>query len=128
MPSARSPACLLLTKEFSTWVYWKLLSCIWQIELRCFTHVVLSTLFLGGASTSICHFFCPSVHPCVDLSVRPSDHDFWYTYVKWWCLQAFSSFYKNLDFLGSYGGKRAKNSRKWKITITSVTHHISETV
>ena len=39
------------------------------------------------------------------------------------------SFSKNFDF-SNFGlfGKRAKNSRKWKITITSFTHHISGTV
>ena len=35
---------------------------------------VVPVLFLGGAPTSICHFFHPSVHLsvflCVDLSVR----------------------------------------------------------
>ena len=37
------------------------------------------------------------------------------------------SFFQNFEFLGCYGGKRAKNSQKWEI-ITSVTHHISRTI
>ena len=31
-------------------------------------------------------------------------------------------FFKNFDFLGCYGGKRAKNNPKRKITITSICH------
>ena len=57
-----------------------------------------------------------------------SNHNFWYTYVKWWYLQVFISFFQNFDFLGCYVGKRAKNTPKWEITITFVMHHISGTV
>ena len=55
------------------------------------------------------------------------DHDFWYTFVKWWYLQAFFFFHFswNFHFLGCYLSKRAKNSPKWKIT--SVMRQISET-
>ena len=42
------------------------------------------------------------------------DHNFWYTIVKGWYLQLFFSFFKNFDFLGCLGDKRAKNSPKWK--------------
>ena len=43
-----------------------------------------------------------------------SNHNFWYTYVKWWYLQMFISFFQNFDFLGCYVGKRAKNTPKWE--------------
>ena len=58
------------------------------------------------------------------------DHDFWYTCVKWWHLQTHFSFFCNFYFLGKLGGKRVKNknSPKWRITITSVTRHISRAV
>ena len=51
------------------------------------------------------------------LRNRPSsDHNFWYTYVKWWYLQGVFSLLLNYEFLGCYEGKRVKNSPKWKIT------------
>ena len=37
-------------------------------------------------------------------------------------------FFLSFYFLGCYGGERAKNSPKWKRTITFVTCHISGTV
>ena len=50
------------------------------------------------------------------------DHEFWYTCEN-------DGIYKCLfHFLSSWGSKRAKNSPKWKITITSIMHHISGTV
>ena len=51
--------------------------------------------FLGGVPTSICHFFCPSVHRAPFLrNCTSSNHNFWYIYVKWWYLQAlFFSFF-----------------------------------
>ena len=104
-----------------------------------FFHLFL-LVFLGGAPNSICHFFRPSVglsvRPSVHLSVcraaylmnrTSSDLNFWYTYIKWWYLQPFSSFFQNFRFLGYLWGKRTKNGPKW-IIITSVTHHISGTV
>ena len=42
---ACSPSCLLLTKKFSAWVYWKLFCCFWPIKPHNFAHVVLPTLF-----------------------------------------------------------------------------------
>ena len=71
----------------------------------------LANTFLGGAPTSICYFFCPSACPSIHLSIccapylrnrTSSDHNFWYTYVKWWYLQGFFSFFQNFDFLGFF--------------------------
>ena len=68
---------------------------------------------------------CPSVHLAPFLRNRiSSNHNSWYTCVKWWYLQGFFLFFLNFDF---FGCKRAKNSPKWKITIASVTCHISRT-
>ena len=66
------------------------------------------------------------------------DHDFWYTWVKWWYLQAFFSFFSTFWFFGLLGrgwggwgwgggvarGKRAKNDPKWQ-KILLVALHIS---
>ena len=54
------------------------------------------------------------------------DHDFWYAFVKWY-LQRFFLVFLKLSFFGLLGGKRAKNSPKWKI-ITPVMCHIWRTV
>ena len=44
--------------------------------------------FLGGAPTSIWHFFRQSVCRAAYLRNRTSSgHNFWQTYVKWWYLQ-----------------------------------------
>ena len=40
----------------------------------------------------------------------------------------FFFFFLKFLFFGLLGGKRAKNSLKWKIAITSITHNISGTV
>ena len=48
-------------------------------------------------------------------------------YINWWYLQAFFSFFEIFIFW-AIGGKRAKNSPKWKIRITSVTRLISGTI
>ena len=71
--------------------------------LLCSLFFIYLFLFLGGASTSVCHFFPPSVCP----SVRPSfccapylrnrtssDHNFWCTYVKYDISRCFSIFSK----------------------------------
>ena len=57
---------------------------------------------LGGAPTSICHFFLPSVRPSPTISqeLTSSEHTFWYTCVKWWCLQVFFHFFLSFDFSG----------------------------
>ena len=54
------------------------------------------------------------------------DHDFWWTCVKWWYLQALFSLFWNFYFLGKLGGKWAKSSPKWKITIIHLSHAISQ--
>ena len=60
--------------------------------------------FLDGAPTSISHFFrpsvCPSVGPSRTKSQEPCNnyHNFWYTCIKWWYLQAFFHFSKILIF------------------------------
>ena len=78
---------------------------------------------LGGAPTSICHFFCPSVclFICPSVCRTPylqnrtsSNYNLWYTCVKWWYLRAWFSFFWNFDFLDCYGSKRAKNKPKMK--------------
>ena len=87
--------------------------CSWKIlftEFKTTTKIIL----LGGVPTSICHFFHPSVCLSIRLSIHPSichaaylrnhassDHNFWYTYVKWY-LQGFFSFFQNFDFLGFF--------------------------
>ena len=50
--------------------------------------------FLGGAPTSVCHFFHLSIHLFVMHRISGtvphlSDHNFWYTCLKWWYLQLF---------------------------------------
>ena len=58
-------------------------------------------IFLGGAPTSICHFFHPFVRRSPYLrNYTSSVHNLWYTYVKWWYLQELFSFFKNFDVLG----------------------------
>ena len=55
------------------------------------------------------------------------DHDFRCTGVKWWYLQAaLFSFFWNFYFLSKSGGKRAKNSPKWKITVIHPSRAISQ--
>ena len=74
---------------------------------------------------SVCLSICPSVCRAPYLkNGTSSNNNFWYTHVKWYLL-VFCSFFLNVYFLGCYGYKRAKNSPKWIITITSVTCHIS---
>ena len=93
--------------------------------------------FLGGAPTSICHFSLSSMRLSVQPSVcctpclrkcTSSNHDFWYTCVKWWYLQALFSFFFfffSFTFLGCLGGKRAKSSPKLKIQL-HLSHAISQ--
>ena len=74
--------------------------------------VILKYWFLGGAPTSIYHFFRPSVRRAPYLRNRTlSDHNFWYTYVKWWYVQAFFHFLKILIFLVN-GQKMTQNEKK----------------
>ena len=85
---------------------------------------------IGRWGTHLYMSFFPSIHPSVHPSVRhalnlrnhtSSDQSFWSTYVKWWYLHVF--FFLNCDFRAVKG---QKNSPKWKITITSFTHHTQE--
>ena len=73
-------------------------------------HKFENTFFRWGTHLYMSLF--PSVCPSVCLSVcraayfrnrTLSDHNFWYTYVKWWCIQVFFSFFQNFDFMGCYG-------------------------
>ena len=102
-----------------------------------FTTTIFNSIYFFRWGT---HLYM-SLFPLVRLSICPSrtmnhvvrnsiayDYDFWHTILKWWYFQVLFSFFLNFDFLGCYGGKRTKNSPKWKITITSVTCHISRTV
>ena len=47
-------------------------SFLFQKVCQFFNYFSKILYFLGGASTSICHFFRPSVCPCICLSVCPS--------------------------------------------------------
>ena len=79
----------------------------WPFLTLCMNRLIIVAIsFLGGAPTSLCHPFhmpihppiCPSIHRAPYLRDRiSSDHNFWYTYVKWWYLQVF---FFNFDFLG----------------------------
>ena len=90
---------------------------------------------------------CPSIHSSVCLSIWPSiclslsacrapylrnctsDDIFLDTCVKWWYLQGFSIyfFFEFWFFLAGRrgGGKRAKDSQKWKIEL-HLSHAISQ--
>ena len=83
-------------------------------------------------STSICHFFCLSVwssaHRAPYLrNCTPCDHNFWYTYVKWWYHPVFCSFrFCFFRLLGrGVGGKTAKEGPKWKKKLY-LSHAISQ--
>ena len=55
--------------------------------------------FLGGAPTSICHFFHLSIcFPPYLRNCTSSNHNFWYTCVKWYLLAFFSFFFEILIF------------------------------
>ena len=58
--------------------------------------------FLGGAPTSICHFFCPSAHLTVPHHISGTIHHLIIVYVcvNWWYLQVVFSFFFSFDFLG----------------------------
>ena len=88
--------------------------------------------FLGGAPTSTVSL--PSV--CLSVHCTPYFRNCtsWSLFLERMCKMMISpsvfffSFFFNFDFFGRYGGKMAKNSPKWKIKITSITHPISGTV
>ena len=57
--------------------------------------------FRCGTPTSMCHFFRPSVRHAPYLRNQSwSNHNFWYTCVKWFYLLALFSFFWNFNFLG----------------------------
>ena len=79
----------------------------------------IKKIFLGGAPTSIPHFFCPFVCPsiCRISYLRnrtSSNHNFWYTSVKWWYLQVFCHFVRNVIFWTFTGVKGQKIAQKEK--------------
>ena len=110
--------------------YWGLQEILYQANNSPELNWELPKLFRWGhPSLYVTFSVCPSVRCTPYLRNRTlSKHNFWYTRVKWWYLQAFFSFFWNFDYLGCCGGKRAKYSPKWKIKITCVTCHISGTV
>ena len=117
---------------------------IWfNLTFKAFKCVVISVQWVFTWDTHLCMSLFPSVHPSVCPSVAHNILGTVHhlietvgTRVKWWYLQVFFLyFFWNFDFLVWYvgggrgggfgGGKRAKNSPKWKITITCVMCHIS---
>ena len=93
-------------------------------------------LFLGGAPTSICHFFClsicPSVCPSITHHISGTVHHLimiFGTHVSNDDISRCSfHFFKIMIFGCVRGGKREKNSPNWKIEITSFTRRISRRV
>ena len=90
--------------------FWKYLSpffcCIGLYYIE--SCIFIIQISLGGAPTSICHFFCPSICPSVCRAPylrnrTPSNHNIWYTCAKWWYLQVFFHFFRNLIFLAFRG-------------------------
>ena len=76
--------------------------------------------FLGGAFTSICHFFRPFVclpSICSSICCAPylrdrtsSNYNLWYADVKWWYLQNLFFIFK-FDFLGKIAKCSAKRQK-----------------
>ena len=83
-------------------------------KLFCFE--VKKALFLGGAPTSICLFFRPSICHLLYLRNRTSyGHDFWHAYVKRYNIsRCFLHFLKILIFWVKKWGKRAKMDQNWQ--------------
>ena len=50
------------------------LSGVWVLVFRVLVYFFSHQLFLGGAPTSICHFFHPSVHPSVAHHISGTVH------------------------------------------------------
>ena len=107
------------------------------VGFRCHFHAIkLRQTFLGGAPTSICHFFrlsfCPSVHHTPYLrNSTLSDHNFLHTYVKWLYLQVFFlNFFKILIFW-AVRGKSGHNNyichTPYLKNCTSSNHNFSYT-
>ena len=103
--------CICIFREENyllTTACFKVLLFIWYFFFRWCTHLYNTSLFLfirQSVCPSIClfiahHYITFSVHPSVYLSIHlsvhwarylknhtSSDHNFWYTYAKWWYLQ-----------------------------------------
>ena len=58
--------------------------------------IFIKQIFLGGVPNCMCHFFCPCA-PYLRYCTS-SNHNFWYTWLKWWYLQVFFHFFRNLIF------------------------------
>ena len=73
-------------------------------------------LGMGHAPLYVTFSIRPSVRRAPYLrNRRLSDHNFWYTCVRWWYLQAFFSFFQNFDFQivgGVKGQKWPKMAKK----------------
>ena len=66
------------------------------------------TPFYMSLFLSVRPSICPSVAHHIS-GTASCDYNFWYAYVKWWCLQVFFHFFKILIFW-----VRAKNNPKWQ--------------
>ena len=57
---------------------------------------------------------------CTPYFRNHTSYDFhlWYTYVKWWYLKVFSSFFQNFGFSGCQCSKGAKNGSKWQLILS----------
>ena len=86
--------------------FWKYLSLFCCCIGACYIEscIFIKQIFLGRALTSICHFFCLPVCPSICRApylrnCASSNHDFWYTCVKWWYFQGLSlSFFRKFHF------------------------------
>ena len=85
-------------------------------------------LFLGGDPPLLFTFSIrPSIHCTPFLrNFTPSNHNLWYTCVKWY-LQVPFLFFWNFHFMGCYGGKREKKKKpKMKNNYYNLSHAISQ--
>ena len=110
------------------WILWKHKTGERMCILRKNVFLFLSFFFRWGThlymspsiyKPSVCTFDC-----CTPYLRNRTSSDHWFTCVKWWYLQTFSSSFFNFDFSGFQGDKRAKNCSKWKM-VTSVMFYIS---
>ena len=71
-------------------------------------------------------YLCMSLFSSIRLSIFCSpylrnctscDHKFWYTFVKWWYLQAFFSFFQNFDFVVCWVKRQkvVQNDKKFRL-------------
>ena len=96
-----------------------------------------SLQFLGGAPTSICHFFCRLVRPSFCCAPYLRNHTSYHIFGHicelvisvFFCFYYFYFFHFILILIfQTVRPVKGKNSPKWKIKITSVTCHTSGTV